>query len=377
MSNKKLVQISSVHLVNDTRIFYKICKSLVKAEFSVDLIIQHPKNEIKDGVNIIALPFAKRKFDRISKIFPILFFKSIKYPKESIFHFHDPELIPLGLLLKLKGYKVIYDVHEDVPKSLLTREWIPKELRKGSSRLIELIEKHSAKRFNGIVTVLDSIEHRFNRYSENVVQIRNYPIIKEERIKNSIGRFGTKKYIIYIGDLTTIRGIPKLVDAIDLVKDKEVELWLGGNFSENGLFEKLKEKKGWSRTKYLGWVKQEEINTILNEAVCGLLTLEILPAHDESLNVKMFEYMRAGIPIISTELKIPKQIIEENKCGIILHEHNPKEIAKAVDYLLENENEAKCMGKNGKKGVLSNYTWGTEEKKLVNFYKSIFEKNEQ
>lgn len=371
INGNKVVQLSSVHPSNDTRIFYKICTSLYNAGYSVDLIIQHDKCEIKEGINIIALPIAKKKSDRLFKIIPKLIRLCFQYPKETIFHFHDPELIPVGLLLKLRKYKVIYDVHEDVPKDLLTKEWIPKRLRKGLSKVVESLEKYSSECFDGIITVVDTISERFSNYNHNVIQIRNYPILKENSPENGIKKSISKKYIIYIGDLTTRRGIPKLVDAIDLVEDRNVELWLGGNFSEKDLFETVKEKKGWNRTKHLGWVKQEEINEILKDAICGLLTLEVIPTHDESLNVKMFEYMMAEIAVVSTKLSVPSLVIEESKCGIILNEHTPKKIANAVNYLTKNIEEAKRMGKNGKKAVLLKYTWDIEQKKLLAFYLSI------
>ena len=143
----QVVQLSSVHPSKDTRIFYKMCKSLVKAGYDVDLIIQHPKDETRDGVNIKALPIANNKTDRIFKIIPQLIKKAFSYPKKTIFQFHDPELIPVGLLLKVFGNKVIYDVHEDVPKDLLTKEWIPKSLRKILSGTIKFIERCSSPFF--------------------------------------------------------------------------------------------------------------------------------------------------------------------------------------------------------------------------------------
>ena len=365
-----IVHLSSVHPSNDTRIYYKMCKSLVKAGYDVDLIIQHPKDEEKDGINIKALPQAYKKTDRIFKIIPQLIKKALSYPKKTIFQFHDPELIPVGLLLKVFGYKVIYDVHEDVPKDLLTKEWIPQSFRKILSGTIKFIERCSSPFFDGIITVVPTITERFKKYNKNVFEIRNFPILKENSISQK-SEEAAKKYVIYVGSLTTRRGIPKLVEAIDLVKDKSVELWLGGGFAENGLQEQLEAKAGRRRTNYLGWVNQSEINALLRKAEAGLLTLEVIPSHNESYNVKLFEYMLAEIPVISTNLTFPKEIISTNDCGIVIEEHSAEEIARAIDWVIEHPRESSEMGKKGKKAVLSSYTWNNEEKVLYSLYEGL------
>ena len=66
MEKSKVVQLSSVHISSDTRIFHKICKSLVNNGYEVDLIIQHTKDEIVDGISIIALPIATNKIQRLT-----------------------------------------------------------------------------------------------------------------------------------------------------------------------------------------------------------------------------------------------------------------------------------------------------------------------
>lgn len=367
----KVVQMSSVHKTFDTRVFFKVCRSLVDAGYEVDLIIQHEKPEKINGVNIIPLRRVKSKILRFFVIIPALFLKAVRYPRKTILHFHDPELIPVGILLKLLGYKIIYDVHEDVPKDILTKPWIPAIIRRPLSKIIELMEATGATFFDGIVTVVEPITERFKKNSNSVVEIRNYPIIKmdgdefqsEEEIKD--------EYVIYVGDLTSRRGISKLVDAISLVRKETVKLWLGGVFSEEGLEDNLKSKPGWKRTNHLGWLNQEQIRLYLKNAKCGLMTLEKIPTHEESLNVKMFEYMLAEIPVISTDLRFPTEIIKNSESGIILEENSPQKIAEAIDWICENPKESRRMGLNGRKTVLEKYSWVNEEVKLIKFYKSL------
>jgi glycosyltransferase involved in cell wall biosynthesis len=50
---------------------------------------------------------------------------------------------------------------------------------------------------------------------------------------------------------------------------------------------------------------------------------------------------------------------------------NPKEIAEAIKYIIENPKEAEQMGKNGKRAVEEVYNWVNEEKKLLKLYEDL------
>ncbi|MEQ9091545.1 MAG: glycosyltransferase family 4 protein [Balneola sp.] len=363
----KVVQLSSVHYVFDNRIFNKITKSLVNNGYDVDLLIQHAKDEVVEGVNIIALPKVTGKLSRLFKVLPVLVKKVLDYPPETIFHFHDPELIPVGLLLKFFGYKVIYDVHEDVPKDILTKEWIPRLGRYFISNLIDLIEKSVSKKLDGVVTVVPSITERFK--TANVVELRNYPSIKST---NGFAKQSENKgFVIYVGSLTERRGITEMVDAIDKVKYSEIELLLGGAFIGDGLLQNLKQRKGWNKVNFLGWIEKECLIPTIKGGIAGLLTLREIPSHIDSLPVKMFEYMFAGIPVIASDFKFWETFVLDNNCGLLVDPSNPQEIADAIEWIYENPAEAKKMGMNGKKAVIQKYNWSSQENKLLTLYKSL------
>lgn len=364
----KVVQLSSVHPSNDTRIFHKICKSLVQAGYSVDLIIQHEKNEKKEGVNIIALPLAKKKSDRIFKIIPKLLKISLRYPKSTIFHFHDPELILIGLFLKSKGYKVVYDVHEDVPKDLLTKEWIPKAFRKLLSNSVKVLERFASKHFDYVITVVDSIAHRFENYTNSVIQIRNYPILQKSiPLKTQLCE--GNKYIVYIGSLTYRRGLPELIKAIESVKDSSIKLLIGGAFGDPELERYLKSQHGWGKVEYLGWVEQDSLINVLSNAKAGMVVLRDIPSHRESFPVKMFEYMHSGIPIIASNFPLWEEVVQDS--GILVNPFEPLEIAKAIDWIVENPKQAKEMGERGRKLVNEKYNWGKEKRTLLELYSNL------
>ena len=141
-----ITHISTVHSAFDIRIFHKECRSLAASGMRVNLIVTHDKEEMIDNVLIVPLPKFKNRFTRIF-IKPFLAFSKALRTKADLFHFHDPELIFLGLLLKIMGKKVIYDVHEDVSTQILHKEWIPKKMRKIVSFIVGNIENFSIRFF--------------------------------------------------------------------------------------------------------------------------------------------------------------------------------------------------------------------------------------
>src|SRR5690554_3414713 len=106
----RVCHITSVHIAYDTRIFLKECRSLAKAGYEVKLVAQHPKREMVDGIEII--PVNRTSKGRLSRILFFVwrvFFVAIK-TKSQVYHFHDPELVPAGILMRLMGKKVIFDI---------------------------------------------------------------------------------------------------------------------------------------------------------------------------------------------------------------------------------------------------------------------------
>ena len=78
--------------------------------------------------------------------------------------------------------------------------------------------------------------------------------------------------------------------------------------------------------------------------------------------------MAAGLPVIASNFPLWKEIVEKNKCGICVNPLNPREIAAAINWVLQNPADAAEMGRNGRKAVLEKYNWEAESKKLIKFY---------
>ena len=129
--------------------------------------------------------------------------------------------------------------------------------------------------------------------------------------------------------------------------------------------------KGWELVDEIGFVGRKEISEILGKTRIGMVTLLPTRAYVDSLPIKMFEYMAAGIPVIASNFPIWMEIIEKHMCGICVDPSNPQAIAEAVQYLMLHPEEAQSMGENGRKASLECYNWQIEAQKLTEFYRML------
>jgi glycosyltransferase involved in cell wall biosynthesis len=285
-----------------------------------------------------------------------------------IYHFHDPELLIVGLKLIRQGKKVIYDVHEDLPKLILEKTYLPHWFLPILSKTLDIYEIYAAKKFNSVLAATPSIQQRF--VSKGIIchNINNYPLIGEL----DSGTVNKEKYydICYIGDITRVRGIVELVKALEFI-DERTRLQLGGPLNEPGLLDELQSLKGWEKVDMLGFLTREQVKEVFSKSIAGIVTFLPLPNHIEAQPNKMFEYMSAELPLIGANFPLWKEIIEGNNCGFCVDSLQPKTIADAINTLVDKTDLAQKMGQEGKKAVLSQYNWDIEQKKLLQVYEEL------
>lgn len=132
-------QVTSVHVARDVRIFGKIARSLAAAGY--DVVVIHPEGELpaEAGVRFSGLGLRGGRLRRL------LFggfrpFRRARTLGARVFHFHDPELIPWGILWQAFGGIAIYDVQEDVPRGVAIKTWMPWILRRPLSIAVRIAE---------------------------------------------------------------------------------------------------------------------------------------------------------------------------------------------------------------------------------------------
>ena len=365
---KKVCHLTSVHPPFDIRIFHKECKTLCQAGYQVVLIAPHDQDEEVDGVRIRALRKAKSRFKRMTQTVWGAYKESINQEADT-FHFHDLELVPVGLLLKLHGKRIIYDVHEDYSQALLSREWIPSWLRRILAQMVGCGERLGAKFFDGVVAATPHIARRFPTIK--TITVQNFPWLNQSMRDPIIPYQQREKVVAYLGVVSALRGAKEMVEAMALLPQRlDARLKIAGIFSPVGLEGEVRDLPGGDRLDFLGWQRHKEAMAMLGEARMGLVVFHPVPNHTEAQPNKLFEYMSAGIPVIASDFPLWRRVVEEAQCGLLVDPLNPKAITEAIQWLLEHPAEAEEMGKRGQEAIRKHFNWNNEANKLLILYGS-------
>lgn len=362
---ERLVHLSSVHHSDDVRIYHKEIKSLLKYGANVSFVVP-VKRGSESGV-IVEVSFPETRICRMTKTMYSIFIASLK-ERAVLYHFHDPELIIVALLLKFLGKKIIYDVHEDLPRQILNKHWLPRWSRWFLSACAEVAERTSTVFCDGIITATPTIARRFPAKKTQVVC--NYPDPNEFSTID-LSNYQLRDYdAIYIGGLARVRGIYEMVVALEKLDDR-FQLTMAGNFTDKCLEGPVRSLNTWGRVNFKGWQSRLQIVELLGRSRVGLVLLHPIDNYLDSYPIKLFEYMAAGIPVIASNFPLWSKIVNDAECGLLVDPLDVDAIAKAITWIFDNPDKAEVMGQNGRNAVMEKYNWRHEEHKLNSFYKMI------
>jgi hypothetical protein len=196
------------------RIFHKELKSLVKVYPDIHLIVADGLGDkLVDGIQIHDIGKPSGRKERFLK-FPKLALKKALQINADLFHLHDPELLMIANGLNAIGGKAIYDSHEDLPRQIMSKTYIPKILRKIISGFLERFENRKVSKMYGVIAASNKLfVERFAKVNTNGIDIHNYP--KRDDIDFCENWDNREMAIGYIGGIFKTRGIIETLDAIE------------------------------------------------------------------------------------------------------------------------------------------------------------------
>ncbi|HEY4203132.1 MAG TPA: glycosyltransferase family 4 protein [Devosiaceae bacterium] len=362
------MHVTSVHSGDDVRIRYKEVRALSGGGFDVTLITQRSGRLLNDGVRLVIVPASSGRLARfLFAPFRLAVVISSIHPR--IIHFHDPELLPLGLWLAFRRQQVIYDVHEDTPRQILDKHYLPQILRRPLAWLVETLERASFNSFAAFAVATPEIGRRFP--ASKTVLVQNFPQLSEFNIVNIDNYDDRGPNFAYVGGITAARGAREMVQALYLAtQSTNVVLKLAGKFNQS-LQQELEALPGWKHVDFVGWVDRDATVDLLRECRAGLVLFHPDANHVKAQPNKMFEYMAAGLPVIASDFPLWREIIAGADCGILVDPLDPQAIATAMRWIIDHPEESRAMGERGQKAVKEHYNWEIEQKGLVALYRRL------
>ena len=367
----RIAHLTSVHVPFDTRIFYKECCTLQEAGYQVHLVAAHERQETVSGIQIIPLPRYDRRYKRML-LGAWFVFRTARVLKAEVYHFHDPELLPVGVALKLTTRaKVIYDVHENYAQQLGSRGWMSSWLRPFLPPLVGLLEQISVKFFDAVITATPHIAALFP--ANKTVVVQNFPLLHLSTTEdNKNGRSPQKKpHLIYTGGWSNHRGVTQLVEALAYVKNNAVRLRVLGRRVDPFIQEAAQQTSAFDRVDDLGMLPYDQLYDQMKTAAIGMVCNQPGYDYEKSQPNKLFEYMSVGLPVIASNFPLWKELVEGSDCGLTVDSTDPDAIAKAVDSLIADPQRREEMGKNGRYAIKNKYNWQLEREKLIQLYKDL------
>ncbi|MGI9528845.1 MAG: glycosyltransferase family 4 protein, partial [Acidimicrobiia bacterium] len=278
---------TSVHPPDDPRIRVKSIATLLEVGWDVTYVCQAPGPIDTTGFEVVVLdgPRLRRTLEASRAMFSL---------DADVTVVHDPELLPAAIALgRMRGRdRIVFDLHEDLPRQLMTRAASSPLMRRPSAVASMWMLKVAER----AVTVTLAEPNYSWMFADEHEVFENLPISAELplRREDAVG-------VVYVGDITQDRGVPLLVDAMG--QTPGVPLTLIGRCSPS-LATELEQAAadGGVPLTMTGFLPYAEAWALAAEHCVGVSPLLDLPNYRASLPTKIDEYRAVGLIAITSDL---------------------------------------------------------------------------
>jgi len=367
----KITHLTSVHPPDDNRVF-KMCKAIARTGRQVSYVVPAERDSFVEGVAIKAVLQVSARWKRMLWTTWRVYRRAVQ-ERADIYHFHDPELIPAALALRFLGKaEVIYDIHENVPEQILSKDYIPRRLRKLVSAAYDHFERYCARRLSAIVTANEDINERFLDMADRVVAIHNYADNDEFRdIPDDESRY--KGGVVFHCAASERTSFPAVLSALEsLPMNLPIKLKLTGcTVSEARTAAEWVQRSPCRRIEVLGLLARDELAKDFSHCAVSIVLYDEPRNHSNIRSNRFYESLAAAAPVITPNFPEWRAAVESIGCGLTVSPTDPQAIADALVYLLTHPSEAAAMGQRGRRAFLKKFDWTRENEKLLQLYEML------
>jgi len=371
-----IVVVTSVHPMFDGRI-WKHCKSLARHGVTVHLICPW---DVPAGVGsggVIFYPFRRargilerfalvpRRINRhLEKLVPIV----------DVLHIHDPDLLWLA---KNYSHKMatIYDCHENYDEQIKLRPYVPKMLKPLASSIVAKIERSLTRRVGNVVLAAPSQGDYFKIPGVRSLLVGNLASVD---LLDSVSENWSDRSpaIVFIGTQHERNGSLVFLRAAALLAKRYPSL----RFIASDRFPSAD-----FRAEYLALaskfnildrldlpanVPAHRIMEILNRGTIAINPNLRIPQQMRGNQTKLYEFMAAGLPLVTSDLPHQKKLVEECESGLVAQPEAPQSFADQIGRILDDDAFRLRLGRNAKQAFREKYCYEQQMPALLDFYAS-------
>lgn len=363
----RVVHLTTVHRPFDPRIFYKQLASARDAGFDVHLVAPHDEAETVDGITIHGLPRPRNLLDRLRLQLRVL--QKARALDASLYQIHDPELLPLARLLKMRtGAAIVYDVHEDYRS-------------KGpiAGRTIRGLEQWAFSWLNHVLFAEKSYRSILSDRPVDASYIPNYvaPVLETKSTSESKGGLSARPRLLYTGTISETRGLRTMIEMATLIREddraeivklvgicryEEQRAWAERRIRRRDL-DPVLTRVGWD-----AYVDPPELWAHYPDADVGLALFQPHPNYRHSIPTKFYECLHSGIPLICSDFPLWREFVERHDCGAVVPPGDPSAVLDVLDrWTVQPDRYAELV--QNARAAATNYRWGPVGERLVGIYR--------
>jgi glycosyltransferase involved in cell wall biosynthesis len=183
--------------------------------------------------------------------------------------------------------------------------------------------------------------------------------------------------VLFLGNLLADRGLTHAVEAMALVRDTAPELGfaiVGDGPEEKVLAAQIKSLGLHDSVRLLGWKGHEDHEAYYRHTAIGLLPFLSTEHINITLPNKLFDYMGAALPVVATDVRPLRRILEETGAGVLVPPADSAALADALVALAANPARRRTLGETGRAAVERSYSWDQDRARLLRQVRRSVEK---
>lgn len=379
----KIVVLTTGHRPDDDRIYYKQILSLLSRYPRIDLVAPVGAGEtfaLDPGVVLHPLPRRRGPLGRLLTAFQAAL--RVVRLKPDVCHFHDLDFVVMVPLVRMCcRTKIIYDVHEVYPESMLISPKIPAGLRPAAARIVEVVEKRCARFCAHIVTADEPNTASFARTGVPTSTLFNYPRLSlfqvaPDRVAELRRSYPDRRILIYQGTMGRDRGLFHMLDGMRILKDAVPEaLLLLVGLNDADLLARVQDQIRRDRldrhVAIVPWVAHADVPSHVALAEIGLVPLQPNPKFNKNIPIKVFEYMACGRPVLAADLPAIAHFIADSGAGVLYDSTDAEAFAREARRMLEDPAAREAMSQAGRAAVAQRWNWDMMERILLAVYAGL------